>query len=96
MNLWDEHHFRCEILFNENSEDVILDISPLRQTKSQWLLEGKLLLLEIQEKRLPHIFEKFWDKIVAQCDKIISATIYHWDVLDQHPGARTVFTRGNS
>jgi hypothetical protein len=97
MNLWEDDHFRCEILFrqvpNEHSENIILDTSPLRQTKCQWLVEGKVLLLEFQGKRIPYIFEKLWDKIAAQSDNIISATIYKWDVLDQHPGTRTVFSR---
>ena len=123
MNLWEEDHFRCEILFvpheghlldpheghllDPHGEDllvphrgnlpvIILDTSPLRQTKCQWLVEGKVLLLEFQGKRIPYIFEKLWDKIAAQYDNIISATIYKWDVLDQHPGMRTVFSRGNS
>jgi hypothetical protein len=93
MNLWDEDHFRCEIIFNNPPENITLDTSPLRQTKCQWLDEGRVLLLEFQDKHMPYIFEKLWGKIAAQCDKIISATIYHWDVLDQHPGVRTVFSR---
>ena len=128
MNLWEEDHFRCEVLFRQEDllvphrghllvphrEDlsvphrehlsvphkgdlpaIILDTSPLRQTKCQWLVEGKVLLLEFQGKRIPYIFEKLWDKIAEQYDNIISATIYKWDVLDQHPGTRTVFSRSN-
>lgn len=91
MDFYD-FHFRCEL---EVSEKISLefDCGKLKRTKAIWLEEGKRALLEFQESALPGVFEELWDRLAAQSEKIISATMYDWDALDQHPGVRKVFKR---
>ena len=88
-----DHYFRCEVVVDDI--DLVLDLSPLQKTKSVWIIEKKVLLLEYKEKVLPETFQNLWEKITVQSDKILSATMYEWDPLDQHPGHKTEFKINN-
>lgn len=86
------NHFRCELEVSE-SISLELDCGSLVRTKAIWLEEGKRILLEFEGTSAA--FEELWDRLRGQNDKIISATMYDWDALDQHPGVRILFTRGD-
>lgn len=91
MDFWIDH-FRCEVTF-ESTGTTSLDTTPLRRKKATWILEGKVLLLEFQEKIELNTFQDLWEKLIAQCEGITSAAMYDWDAVDQHPGARILFKR---
>ena len=89
MDFYD-FHFRCELEVS-GSISLDLDLGKLKRTKAIWLEEGKRALLEFQDSALPGVFEELWDRLTAQSEKIISAAMYDWDALDQHPGVRFLF-----
>jgi hypothetical protein len=87
-----EFHFRCELTLSSSVGVESFDVSGFVLIRTYSSMEGKRICLEFLGEATEERFQELW-KLLCKREEVISATMYDWDALDQHPGERRIFNR---
>lgn len=86
-------HFRCDIRCNVRIDPKDLDLSELILSKDTWHSDMTLTLL-FEGEGTYKVYRELWERVKGN-EQILSATMYSWDTLDQHPGEQFKFFKAS-